>query len=157
MRLFALTFVTVSLAACTIESTPAPAPSGTSSSSSGGTQTGNGDTTGTGDTTDTKTGSADSSGVSPTKTLDSLSATEKGKLCDWTASLQGGYGKSTSCGDGVTVKTKKDQAACVSSLPASCTAKVSDVEACMKVDAKDPCALAVMSADECAPLRDCMQ
>lgn len=97
------------------------------------------------------------SGVDPDKTVGSLSSTEKKQLCDWQAGTTGGYGKSTKCPDGLTVSNPKTQAACVQRLPATCTATVADVEACVKVDAKDPCALAILTAPECEPLKACAQ
>ncbi|MBX3258412.1 MAG: hypothetical protein KF782_01760 [Labilithrix sp.] len=101
---------------------------------------------------------AATSGVDPDKTVGELSASEKKQLCDWQADVSGGYGKTTKCDDGVSVSTPKDQAACVQrmNLP-SCAATIAEVEACLKLDAKDPCALAILSAPECEPLRACAQ
>ncbi|MBX3216280.1 MAG: hypothetical protein KF850_29845 [Labilithrix sp.] len=101
---------------------------------------------------------AETSGIDPDKTVGGLSTAEKKQLCDWQASVSGGYGKKTTCDDGVSSSTPKDQAACVQrmSLP-SCAATIAEVEACIKLDAKDPCALAILSAPECEPLRACAQ
>ncbi|MBX3190352.1 MAG: hypothetical protein KF819_25355 [Labilithrix sp.] len=98
------------------------------------------------------------SGVDPDKTLGELGSSEKKALCDWQAGVRGGYGKKTTCEGGVSVSTPKNQAACLQdiNLP-SCQATVAEVEACIKVDAADPCAFAVLKATECEPLRACMQ
>ncbi|MBX3225089.1 MAG: hypothetical protein KF795_31520 [Labilithrix sp.] len=109
-----------------------------------------------GDTTPTKP--AATSGVDPDKTVGELSANDKKKLCDWQAAVSGGYGKTTKCDDGLSTSTPKSQAACVQrlNLP-SCAATIAQVEACITLDAQDPCAFAILSAPECEPLRACAQ
>jgi hypothetical protein len=97
------------------------------------------------------------SGVDPDKSVGSLSSSEKKQLCDWQAGKTGGYGKTTKCEGGISLSNPKSQAACVQKLPASCAATVAQVEECVKVDAVDPCALAILSAPECEPLRACAQ
>jgi hypothetical protein len=97
------------------------------------------------------------SGVDPDKTIGSLSSSEKKQLCDWQAGKTGGYGTTTKCEGGISLSNPKSQAACVQKLPASCAATVAQVEECVKVDAQDPCALAILSAPECEPLRACAQ
>lgn len=159
MRIVALVsaaLASAALIACSVESTtPPPAPSsGTGSGSE--TEKESGKSTETEKTPSSET-AGETSGVSGSKELGSLTAAEKGKLCDWKAAKSGGYGKSTSCDDGITVKGDTDQADCVSSFPAACSATVAELEACVKVDIVDPCALAVLKASECAPLRACMQ
>jgi hypothetical protein len=155
MRIVALVsaaLASAALIACSVESTtPPPAPGSGSE-----TEKESGKSTETEKTPSSET-AGETSGVSGSKELGSLTAAEKGKLCDWKAAKSGGYGKSTSCDDGVTVKGDTDQADCVSSFPVSCSATVAELEACVKVDIVDPCALAVLTASECAPLRECMQ
>jgi hypothetical protein len=94
------------------------------------------------------------SGVDQSKTLGELSATEKKQFCDWTAGINGGYNKSTSCGT-TTISGPKSQAACVQKLPPACAATVAEAEACLKIDAADPCAFALFKAPECEPIRNC--
>lgn len=101
--------------------------------------------------------SGPTSGVDTSKTIAELSSSEKKQLCDWQAGINGGYGKSTSCPDGLTVSGPKSQSACVAKFPSTCNAPVGDVESCLKVDAKDPCALAILKAPECESLRSCLQ
>jgi hypothetical protein len=53
------------------------------------------------------------------------------KLCDWKASLLGGYGHLTQCSSG-SVQTDRDQATCVATIfRAGCTATVADFETCI--------------------------
>jgi hypothetical protein len=88
------------------------------------------------------------SGVTPTKKVDELTPAEAATLCDYVASLYGGYGATSklTCDGGVTSTTTAlpSQAACVdgllTKLPAGCPATVSDTEACFG-------ALAVLSCD----------
>lgn len=96
------------------------------------------------------------SGVDPTKTLGSLSTSEKKTLCDWQAGINGGYGRTATCEGGLSASYPKSQSACLAKFPpASCQATVADAEACFHVDAKDPCAFAIFTAAECAALRAC--
>jgi hypothetical protein len=97
------------------------------------------------------------SGVDGTKKIGTLSSAEKKQLCDWQAGINGGYGKSTKCDGGLSVSGAKTQSACVSKLPPpSCEATVTEFEDCMKVDVKDPCALAILTAPECAAVKKCV-
>ena len=101
---------------------------------------------------------AATSGVDPDKTIGELTANEKKSLCDWQAALHGGYGKKTTCDGNTSVSAPKSQAECVQDLNLpTCQATVAQAEACIEVDAKDPCALAILTAPECEPLVACMQ
>ena len=101
---------------------------------------------------------AETSGVDPDKTIGELAANERKALCDWQAAVHGGYGKTTKCDDNSSVSSPKNQAECVQDLNVpTCEATVAEVEACIKVDAKDPCAFAVLTAPECKPLLACAQ
>lgn len=96
------------------------------------------------------------SGIDPDKTIGSLSAAEKATLCDWQAGINGGYGRTTKCEGGLSLSNPKNQSACLQkAVPSGCQAKVSEVEACLKVDAADPCAFAILTAPECASYRVC--
>jgi hypothetical protein len=75
-------------------------------------------------------GAGASSGVAGDKRLDSLTADEKAKLCDWGAAKFGGYGHTTDCGDGYSISAVESQAACVAGLPEECDKTVADVEQC---------------------------
>src|SRR5262245_59865869 len=75
---------------------------------------------------------AATSGVDPSKIWTGLTTAEKGALCDWAASLYGGYGKTIDCHNGLTVGSNANQQACVASLPATCAATVDEIEECTK-------------------------
>ncbi|MBA3458236.1 MAG: hypothetical protein H0T42_34460 [Deltaproteobacteria bacterium] len=100
-------------------------------------------------------GSDDSSGVAGSKKLVELSTTEIGDLCDYTSDVQGGYGTSKVCGDGITV-TVPARASCISRLEAtaaSCTATVDTAEACAEAVGEDLCKL--LSEPKCAFALQC--
>jgi hypothetical protein len=97
------------------------------------------------------------SGLDGTKKIGTLSSTEKKQICDWVAGINGGYGRATTCDGGLNVTNAKTQSACVSKIPpASCEATVTEFEDCMKVDAQDPCAFAILRAPECAAVKKCI-
>jgi len=78
-------------------------------------------------------GTVSDSGVDGTKVVSALTMDEKGKICDWFASLVGGYGMTNTCGMGSFYPPDtKDN--CVSQF-ASCAATVSDLEGCTKAQA----------------------
>jgi hypothetical protein len=97
---------------------------GCGGSSGGGTPPGGGAGTGGGGTGGGTTGS----GVDGTKLVSALTNAEKGKICDWFASLVGGYGKPNNCGMG-SFQPPMTQADCIQQF-STCDAKVSDLEAC---------------------------
>lgn len=99
--------------------------------------------------------SDDSSGVEGSKKLAELSASESGDLCDYTADVQGGYGASKLCGDGLTI-TVKSREACIANIEAtvaSCTATVENAEACAEAVGDDLCKL--LSEPKCAFALQC--
>jgi hypothetical protein len=94
------------------------------------------------------------SGVDGTILVSALTSAEKGKICDWFASLVGGYGMSNTCGMGSFVPPDT-QANCINQF-SICDAKVSDYEACSKSEeeAEKVCSDAAfgmaVSTDACA-------
>lgn len=84
-----------------------------------------------------------------TRDLTDLTLEERKELCDWTAKVGGGYGKTTSCGRGVTVANAADQAACLVSYPSACdSVLVREWEACRRKEISDPCATLLFTAPE---------
>ena len=99
------------------------------------------------------------SGVNGNKPLSTLTADERRRLCDWGASLYGGYGKTTVCVDGSTqVRTNASREDCLSegdaSGFASCAATVSQLEACGRA-IHHACTAGGDSAEACQPIRAC--
>jgi hypothetical protein len=102
-------------------------------------------------------GSSDS-GVEPSKLLSALDASDSVLLCDWTASLLGGYGYRATCPDPkLEYYAAPDQATCLSSMSSSCAATVAEFESCCKEVARDPCNGVTIwqSASGCAGMRKC--
>ena len=82
---------------------------------------------------------APTSGVPGAKTVTGMTAADNQKICDWTASLYGGYGGQAICDDGsgmvATITGPSNQAACLAQaaqVPSTCTATVSQVETCTR-------------------------
>jgi len=76
-------------------------------------------------------GGGTSSGVDTGKRIDSLTADEKAKVCDWLAAKYGGYGATKSCGADLTLEAPASQAECVAeNFPTPCAATVGQGEAC---------------------------
>jgi hypothetical protein len=99
----------------------------------------------------TGTGST-SSGVDASKRIDSLSADEKAKLCDWLAARYGGYGATKSCGGDLTLEAPASQAECVAeNFPSPCAVTVGQGEAC---ENQTSCENPIPEA--CAPLIECL-
>jgi len=97
----------------------------------------------------------DSSGVDGSKRLLDLSATEQGDVCDYTSDVQGGYGSSKVCGDGITLSVKQ-RGDCIANLEATvagCAATVADLEACSEAVGEDLCKF--LSEPKCAFLLQC--
>ena len=89
--------------------------------------------------------------------LTDLTAPERKKLCDWSAAIGGGYGKSFACDGGLYVTNVKDQATCIDIYLGACSSvTVQEWEACRVKDASDPCALFLYTADECKTVRRCI-
>jgi hypothetical protein len=99
------------------------------------------------------------SGVEKSKSLSSLSADEKGKLCDWNAMLNGGYGKTMTCSDGTDTSNDEDRATCVSSIPPDCAATVGQFEVCSTVVVTVPLCdqiTKLFASTQCQPLIACL-
>jgi hypothetical protein len=75
-------------------------------------------------------GTTNGSGVDGTKSVSALTMDEKNKICDWLASLVGGYGKTDACGMGK-YRPPMSQADCASNLPL-CNVTVANFEACQQ-------------------------
>jgi hypothetical protein len=77
-------------------------------------------------------GAMSGSGVDGTKLVSALTMDERGKICDYFASLVGGYGKSNDCGQG-SFWPPMSQSDCIQQF-SICDAKESDYEACSKAN-----------------------
>ena len=97
---------------------------------------------------------ATTSGVSESKPVNQLTTDDLGKICDWSASLYGGYGKTKTCSDGTTSSSRANRDACVQSTYKTCTATVSDVESCT-LQLHELC-LSGLATQECEPLLPCL-
>lgn len=82
---------------------------------------------------------AATSGVTGSKTISGLTAADKKAICDWTASLYGGYGGEVECDDGagsvLTISGPKDLAECLAksaTIPSTCKATVAQAETCTR-------------------------
>ena len=99
------------------------------------------------------------SGVDESKASGSLTNSELATLCDWVASIQGGYGKKTDCGGGVVLSSPLSQAECIKDKPPpSCKATVKQTEDCLLAVEKDLCGVATGKSPtpaECGPLMAC--
>jgi hypothetical protein len=97
------------------------------------------------------------SGVDSSKQIKDLSASEQMSVCEAGVAAQGGAGKMTNCGNGVTV-TVKSVADCVSQMGVyamkGCTATVGQLEACNDAIGMDPCSL---GGSACQPILACAQ
>ncbi len=77
-------------------------------------------------------GSHGSSGVAGSKPLSTLTADELGSLCDWVASLYGGYGMKKTCSDGTFSSSEDSRESCTGNPNfETCQATVSQLEACI--------------------------
>lgn len=101
---------------------------------------------------------AQTSGVSGSLKMAALSAEQLAKVCDFVACGWGGYGKSFSCGDNLSVSSPDDLAACSEKAKDCQNLLVSDYETCMRLAAAVPCnSLTVLfTAPECANVRACL-
>ena len=100
---------------------------------------------------------ADSSGVATSTQIKDLSADQKMQECEWGVAFQGGAGHQTMCADNVTV-TVNTVAECVDDLTTyashGCAVTISQLEACTKAVANDPCSF---GGDACGPIIQCAQ
>jgi hypothetical protein len=84
--------------------------------------------------TDSGLGEANS-GVDETEAIANLTDAERTQICDWVASLYGGYGNSMTCPDGTPVVGPSTQPNCLAeatSIRSGCAATVAQEESCMK-------------------------
>lgn len=104
------------------------------------------------------------SGLSPSKRLVDLSATESGQLCDWMVPKVGSYGNPGTCdrtqtGAMAAALIYDDQAACIADAPdltdTDCVGTVAQMEAC--VNQLPACATLtdVLNAPACAAVLAC--
>jgi len=104
------------------------------------------------------TGGGPSSGLGRTAPLASLTAAQRGTLCDWESGKQGGYGRMINCPDGSQQMSDPDKATCVqgiSSLGALCpTLTVGDIEDCANAVGTDVCSEPTQAA--CAAFNTCL-
>ena len=85
-------------------------------------------------------GGSSGSGVSGTKKLVDLNASEQDKLCAFQVDAEGGA-RTVDCGGGTSV-TIHDKATCLTDfghISASCTATVKQAEQCFDAIGMDPC------------------
>ena len=93
------------------------------------------------------------SGIDKNKKINALSQSEVTTFCKWAIDEQGGPGHTTMCGDIVIiVNTQMECEGQYGNFSASCTATVSDGEACVHALAADPCS---GGGDACQTLFTC--
>ncbi|MBX3191909.1 MAG: hypothetical protein KF819_33265 [Labilithrix sp.] len=93
------------------------------------------------------------SGLNQSKKIVDLDEAERRQLCDWTASIQGGYGVIRQC-DGGNVPSAPNQQACVDGVPDdNCEVTVAEYETCAVRFAADACT--AFGSVECAPIVAC--
>jgi hypothetical protein len=84
-------------------------------------------------------------GLSPGDRLTDLSQGEAVEVCDWMASLYGGYGRTITCDGGAENVGPTDQASCAvqftqfKSIDPSCSATVGDFQACQQWQVQNFC------------------
>lgn len=90
------------------------------------------------------------------RTLQDLTQRERESLCDWTAQVNGGYGKIWFCEGGAVVENQPNQSACLYEFVSGCyNLTIAQWIACEKKISTDPCAQFLYSADECKALAKC--
>ena len=108
-------------------------------------------------------GSSDGPGGAPSDvprgdTIGQLNAAQQAELCDYLASVQGGYGRSQTCPGGDTQTTDPSQADCVTyagDVSAFCpTLTVCQAEDCAAASGTNLCGFDTEAA--CAPVRGCL-
>jgi hypothetical protein len=92
--------------------------------------------------------------VDGSKRIDSLTASEKAALCDWGASLYGGYGREVTCADGSTSSSSDSREVCVNDPVPQCPITVAEFVPCAR-KVHDLCVAALATA-ECAGLLACL-
>lgn len=90
------------------------------------------------------------------RTLQDLTEGEREALCDWTAQVGGGYGRTWFCEGGAVVENQHDRSQCLYEFVSGCWGITIDAwAACQRKIATDPCALYMFTADECKPILKC--
>ena len=97
------------------------------------------------------------SGVDSSKQIKDLTSDEQMSVCEAGIAAQGGAGKMTNCGNGVTI-TVKTVADCVMQMGTykmkGCTATVGQLDTCNAAIGADPCSL---GGSACQPIIACAQ
>jgi hypothetical protein len=93
-------------------------------------------------------------GIDGNEPLDQLNDDEKGRLCDWGATLYGGYGGKTTCEDGTTAGAPPSRDECITETFALCPATVAEFAPCA-VKIHDLCVSGLFST-ECQALVGCL-
>jgi hypothetical protein len=92
--------------------------------------------------------------IDPSRKVTDLSDAERGALCDWYASVLGGYGHETSCAGGTTVQNYVDRATCVAMFfKPACHETVEEFETC--INAEIPTQFCVLQFDKCMRVVSC--
>ena len=90
------------------------------------------------------------------RTLMDLTQQERELLCDWTAQINGGYGKIWFCEGGAVVENQPNQEACLFEYVSGCyNLTLATWITCQKKIATDPCALFLYTAMECKAVAKC--
>lgn len=99
-------------------------------------------------------GGSDGSGVDGSKTIISMSASERMTFCEWAIEEQGGAGTTHNCGDfTITIQTVAECVADFDNFSPTCTATVGQGESCVSAVASDPCNLG--GSAECQAIFAC--
>jgi hypothetical protein len=95
----------------------------------------------------------DGSGIDKNKKVSALSDSEVTTFCNWAITEQGGPGHTTMCGGIlIVVNSQMDCESQFGNFATSCSATVSDAEACVHALAADPC---TGGGDTCQALFTC--
>jgi hypothetical protein len=88
-----------------------------------------------------------------TQTLVSLSADQRGLVCDRAACQHGGYGNQGSCSSGPPVMFATSRGQCLSQWPSNpeCRATVKDLMDCMAAVTASPCTSTFLTSSACEP------
>lgn len=97
--------------------------------------------------------SSSGSGVTETKKLTELSASEQDQLCTYSVNIEGGPRTVTCSGGDVTIDDKATCIANFTGLSAQCMATVDDAEGCAEAMGKDPC---TFDFSACSALLSCL-
>ena len=70
--------------------------------------------------------------IDGSKRIDSLTASEKAALCDWGASLYGGYGMKVMCADGTSSSSSDSREGCINDPVQPCPITVAEFVPCSR-------------------------